>query len=69
MLVWAGAKGIMKVTNSQSEQLLKIYESASQADLNANEDRLPSEVFAIVGLILYNFFFFNTLRALGLIKA
>ena len=69
MLVWAGAKGIMKVTNSQSEQLLKIYESASQADLNANESRLPSEVFAIVGLILYNFFFFNTLRALGIIKA
>ena len=69
MLVWAGAKGVMKVTNSQNAQLLKIYESAAQADLNADEDRLPSEVFAIAGIILYNFFFFNTLRALGLIKS
>ena len=66
-VLYAALHELIEVTGTKNERILSLYESAMKADLNADESRLPWEVFAILGALIYSFVGFNLLKALKLI--
>ena len=66
-VLYAALHELIEVTGTKNERILSLYESAMKADLNADESRLPWQVFAIIGTLLYSFIGFNLLKALKLI--
>lgn len=51
-IIYAAANELISVTGTENETLLELYDRAKQADLNANESRIPWQVFSIFGIIL-----------------
>ena len=66
-IIYAALNELIEVSGTKNERILKIYEAAMKADLNADESRLPWEVIAIIGTLLYSFVGFHLLKALHLI--
>lgn len=66
-VVFAVTDGIMSATGAKNDLLLRLYDKAAFAELNYDEARLPSEIMAMLGVLLMDFMQFNLLRLFGLI--
>lgn len=64
-IVYAATNELIDVTGTKSETVLKLYESARQADLNIDEARVPWQVISIFGIILIDMLSFKTLKFFG----
>ena len=61
-VAFAALNEILRVTGSRDERLLQLYASASQADLNVDEARVPSGFIKLVGALIINVFKYNVLK-------
>lgn len=61
-IAFAATNLILDVTNTQDEKILSLYKSASQADLNPDEARVPTGLIRFVGMLIINVFTFNFLK-------
>ncbi len=64
-IVFAVTDGVMSVTGTKNELMMKLYNKAAVAQLNYDESRLPSEVMAMLGVVLMDLFRFSVLRLFG----
>lgn len=64
-IVYAATNELIDVTGTKNETVLKLYESARQADLNIDEARVPWQVISIFGIILIDMLSFKTLKFFG----
>lgn len=61
-IVFAAMNSILDVTGSNNEQILSLYKSASQAELNVDEARMPAAIIRFIGTLIINVFKFNLLK-------
>lgn len=64
-IVFAVTDGIMSVTGTKNEFIMKLYNKAAIAQLNYDEARLPSEIMSMLGVVLTDLFRFSVLRLFG----
>lgn len=64
-IVFAVTDGVMSVTGTKNEFIMKLYNKAAIAQLNYDEARLPSEIMSMLGVVLMDFFRFSVLRLFG----
>ena len=64
-IVFAVTDGIMSVTGTKNEFIMKLYNKAAIAQLNYDEARLPSEIISMLGVVLTDLFRFSVLRLFG----
>lgn len=64
-IVFAVTDGIMSVTGTKNEFIMKLYNKAAIAQLNYDEARLPSEIMSMLGVVLMDLFRFSVLRLFG----
>lgn len=64
-IVFAVTDGVMSVTGTENEFIMKLYNKAAIAQLNYDEARLPSEIISMLGVVLTDLFRFSVLRLFG----
>ena len=64
-IVFAVTDGVMSVTGTKNEFIMKLYNKAAIAQLNYDEARLPSEIMSMLGVVLMDLFRFSVLRLFG----
>lgn len=64
-IVYAAMNELIEVTGTKNETILKIYESAMNADLNIDEARVPWQVISIFGILLIDMLSFKCLKYFG----
>lgn len=64
-IVFAVTDGVMSVTGTKNEFIMKLYNKAAIAQLNYDEARLPSEIISMLGVVLTDLFRFSVLRLFG----
>gem|GEM_PF-4224571 len=66
-LIYAATKDIIKLTGTNSERILSLYNSAAQANLNVDEARVPAQFITFVGKLIINVVTYNFMRIFGMI--
>lgn len=66
-IIFAVTDGVINVTGTKNELIVKLYNMAAVADLNYDEARLPSEVMAMLGVLLMDLLQFNLLKLFGVL--
>lgn len=66
-LVYAATNDLIKTTGTSNEIILKLYNSAKEAELNIDESRVSSNLITFIGFIIMDVSF-NLLRIFGMIK-
>lgn len=61
-IAFAALNSILDVSGTTNEQILSLYKSASQADLNVDESRIPTVIIRFIGTLIINVFKFNILK-------
>lgn len=65
-IIYAVANELISVTGTQNETVIGLYNSAMIADLNVDENRLPWQIFSILGIIIMEIFNLKILSFFGL---
>lgn len=66
-IIYAVTNEIINVTGTKNSFIIKMYDKAVIAALNYDENRLPTEVFAMLGVLLVDLFQFNLLKLFGVL--
>lgn len=66
-IIYAVTNEMINVTGTKNSLIVKMYDKAAVAALNYDENRLPTEVFAMVGVLLVDLFQFNLLKLFGVL--
>lgn len=66
-IVFAVTDGIINVTGTKNETIVKMYNKAALAELNYDEKRVPSEVMSILGVLIMDLFRFSLLKLFGVL--
>lgn len=66
-IVYAAAGEIIRLTGTKNARLLSLYDSAKEAALNVDENRLSPQLIALFGRILMNTVTYRIMSAFGLI--
>ena len=66
-IIYAVTNEIINVTGTKNSFIIKMYDKAVVAALNYDENRLPTEVFAMLGVLLVDLFQFNLLKLFGVL--
>lgn len=66
LFLFAAVNDIISITGTRNQRLVSLFRSAAVADLNINEDRLPAGSLPMIGILLFDMIYFNTMKLLGL---
>ncbi len=61
-IVFAFANGVIAATDTKSEKIRSLYNSAAVAELNVNESRAPGQLIVFLGKLIINVFRYNFLK-------
>ena len=65
-LLFAATKDVIKLTGTNDERILSLYNSAAVADLNVDESRISPQFIAFVGKLLMNVVTYGIMKAFGM---
>lgn len=66
-IVFAVTDGIISATGTKNSTIVKLYSKAALAELNYDEKRVPSEIMAILGVLIMDLLQFNLLKLFGVL--
>lgn len=66
-IVFAVTDEAINITGTKNNLIVKLYNKAAVAELNFDENRIPSEIMSMLGVLIMDLFQFNLLKLFGIL--